>query len=250
MGNVKLPDNSDQNKYITSDTDFVINSLNIFLTFNPVSNKALPANVHLTKCEDQSCHGIVTSYLNDSTVKDILIAKVNAFIISLKKNMLEEQLNKNINALFWMHPGFSQIAILRTGGGKVICTSGKCDENTIGYLTTNFPQYDAYGDYKWSLDNNVIKGPIILLAPYQHYLANENSYFFVRGNIVMASDYVNNDCVFGVRNTKKIENDRNNPFYGKAYADIQTQINSGCNLPSDMIWDNGRNINLGGFYLE
>jgi hypothetical protein len=244
LGTIAIPKNADQNRYITSDTDFVITSLNIFLTFNPVSNKALPANVHITKCEDQSCHGIVTSYLNDDNTRSVISSKINAFIASIKKNILEEQLSKNINVMFWMNEQFSQIAILRSGLGKVICANGTCDKDHINYIDTNISEFDEYNNYKWSSDG-FMKGPFMLLVPNRSYLASPNAYFFIRGNISIARDYVIEDCAFNYRDQKQIEKNRNSPFYNIPYANIETMINFGCPIPNDLIADNGRHVILG-----
>ncbi len=239
---------SNQDSYYTSDNDFVINSLSALSMLMPQTNKPLSGNLHLYNCKDLLCHNLIDSYLRDEEAKYRISNRISSFIISLKKNMIEEQLGKNIKILFWMNEQFSYLATLRSGMGKVICSNAKCDENITGYIKTSIPQNDPYDGYRWSLQG-FNDGPYVLLVSPHYFSKNIDDYFFIRGNISIATDYTIEYCDFYQRDRRALENNRQSPFFGKPYAGISTHINNGCPLPLEMLYDNGTKILLGSFLL-
>ncbi len=247
LGTVKP---ANQDNYYTADNDFVINSLAALSSFIPETKKPMGGNLHLYTCKDIICHKLIESYLTDSESKYRIGNRISFFIIALKKNLIEEQLGKNINGLFWMDERFAHAASLRNVQNKTVCEISKCDDKIINYLETSLSQFDPYKGYKWS--SNLIPGPYTLLVHRNSYHLlgpNPDDYFFIRGNITRAMDFFFKDCLINFRERRQIENISSSPFYGKPIAGIGSQVNVPCNLPDEILAENNTKIILGEFLL-
>lgn len=175
-------------KYVTSDNDYVIKSLNFFSNLLPVSNPAMKANTHLNDCKDTICHSLIDAYI-ESDKKDpyLLRFPLRNMVVSLKKNLIEESIkNKDIRMFFNM--GGKTKLDLFDNNGKNICTSKKgnnnnyyfddCDENIFSYLHTD----QLYDDYIsiFAFTNNLSAGEYYILAdpkgvdfpPYEEFYFN------------------------------------------------------------------------------
>jgi len=254
-GTVKPIPPTNQVSYYTADNDYVINSLSILTSLIPQTNPAMPGNMHLNNCEDFLCHRLIDSYLTDEQSRQLISTKINSFIITLKKNLLEEQLGENfdaINAMFWIDRKFSSESTLRGMNGESICVNGKCNE-IINYLDTDLIKFDPYKDYKWS-SNWPVGEEYRFLVPH-HKLQSligpeKNDYFFFRGSLAYAVDSSNRGCSYAKRSRLGIEKSSTSPFYGKTYGAISTVIGNGCKLPDYMLTDNGTNVILGALLVN
>lgn len=247
-GTVKPITPNDQVGYYTADNDYIINSLAALLHFIPETTPPMKGNMHLNTCDDKLCHNLVSSYLTDKTSRALISTKISAFITTLKKNMLEEQLGKSINAMMWFDDRFMPIAVLRSGSGQVICGQGKCDENVLQHLETGLSQFDSYKDYRWS--SNLESNVYMIMIPQSLYSSSFNymDYFTIRGNITRSVDYANNNCLFTVRDRLEIDRLSNSPFSGKAMGAVGTNM-AGCPVPESMKGDGGSKVILGAFLL-
>ncbi|MDA8562207.1 hypothetical protein N9L02_03770 [Gammaproteobacteria bacterium] len=242
LGSVFPIQPTNQDNYYTADNDHVINSLSHISNIIPQTKKPSIGNIHLYECKnDILCHGLTESYLNDKESKYRISNKIAAFIISLKKQLIEEQYGKNKNIVFWMNKQLNNAGELRDQYGRLVCAGNKCDKNIVGYITTKIPQYDSYNDYRWLLSNNLYHVQYELLVPYSSFtLKDFNSsskpYFSIRGDVTTAQElYYSPDIkdnfkcdISYTKEKKKIENNRSSPFYGNPISTFEAKINSQC----------------------